>query len=165
MKRSFLMILLFAATASAFAVDQGEVKYVGGTAANVEPGTIGRLDTAQPTSLVFEYPAGKFAIPFEVIDSFEYSKDRAHELSVLPILAIGLFKRLQRQHFVRISYHSEANSPQAVVFEIPKHMPRALLAVLDARVQKGCKSSEVKPCEGTAERLLPNPWAPPKRSF
>lgn len=164
MKQSLLLILLLAA-ASAFAVEDGEVKYVGGTAANVKPGTIGRLDTAQPTSLVFEYPGGKFAVPFEGIDSFEYSKQRAHDLSVLPILAVGLFKRLQRQHFVRISYHNEANTPQAVVFEIPKHMPRALLPVLDARVPKGCKSSRVNQCEKSADRVLPNPWAPQQRSF
>jgi hypothetical protein len=157
MKKIVVFILLLVVVASAVAVEDGEVAYVGGTAANVKPGTIGRLDTAQPTSLVFEYSTGKFAIPYATIDSFEYSRERAHDLAVLPIVAVGLFKRLQRQHFVRITYRDEDNSPRAVVFEIPKHMPRAVLAVLEARAPQGCKTSEINQCERRAERLLPNP--------
>lgn len=158
MKQSLVLVLLLAVAASAVAVEDAEVAYVGGTAPNVKPGTIGRLDTAQPTSLVFQYSGGKFDIPYAAIESFEYSKERAHDLAVLPIVAVGMFKRLQRQHFVRITYRDEANFARAVVFELSKHMPRAVLAVLEARAPQGCKASEINRCERAAERVLPNPW-------
>ena len=146
MKQSLLLILLLATATSVSAVENGEVKYVGGTAANVKPGTIGELDTE--AALVFVHPGAKLVIPFDRIESFDYWEKRARQLGVLPMIAIGLFKRLQRKHFFRIAYRDEGDLPQAAVFEVPKQMPDVLNAVLKARVQPKSKRDPSLSCRG-----------------
>lgn len=135
MKKLIVLFVLVAITLPAVAVEGNEVAYVGGTAPNLKAGTIGRLDTAQEAALVFEHSGGKFTIPYAKIESFNYSEERARRLGVLPFLATGLFKRMQRQHFVRITYRDGGETAGSVVFEIPKHMPKPLMSVLQARVQ------------------------------
>lgn len=141
MKKLIVLFVLIAIALPAVAVEDKEVAYVGGTAPNVKAGTIGRLDTAQETALVFEHGGGKFAIPYAKIESFNYSEERARRLGVLPFVATGLFKRMQRQHFVRITYRDGGETSGSVVFEIPKHMPKPLMAVLQARAPQACPLS------------------------
>jgi hypothetical protein len=90
-------------------VEGEQVRYAGGTIKILKEGDLGRLDTTSQTTLTFEYSGGKVAIPFEKIDSFEYSQQVARHLGVLPAIAVGLVKRRQRKHFFRISYHEEDN--------------------------------------------------------
>ena len=142
MKKTVALMVLVAISMAAAAVEVGEVAYAGGMLSSVKPGTIGGLDTAQETSLVFEHSGGKVIIPFARIDSYTYSEERARRLGVLPTIAIGMFKRLQRRHFFRISYRDATNLPQAVVLEVPKQMPQAFEAVLKARVPNNCKSNQ-----------------------
>jgi len=142
MKKTVALMVLLTISVAAGAVEGGQVAYAGGTLSGVKPGTIGRLDTAQETSLVFEHPSGKIIIPFSRIESFTYSEERARRLGVLPTIAIGLFKRLQRRHFFRISYRDDANLPQAIVLEGPKQTPQTLEAILKARVPDRCKSMQ-----------------------
>jgi len=73
--------------------------------------------------LSFDYSGGKLIIPFEMIDSFEYSRQVARNLGVLPAIAVGLVKHRQRRHFFRISYHDESKAPQVAIFEVSKEMP------------------------------------------
>jgi hypothetical protein len=112
---------------------------VGGTAPGVNVGVIGRLDTKSETALIFEYSGNKLEIAYSAIQSFEYSKEVTRHLGVLPAIAIGMFKVRRHRHFFRISYRDSNLVAQTGVLEVPKHMPRTLQAVLEARAPQACK--------------------------
>jgi hypothetical protein len=137
MNRILGLCLLVLAPLATLAVEGGQVLYVGGTSVSVKEGVLGRLDTTSQTALNFDYSSGKLVIPFEMIDSYEYSQPVARHLGVLPAIAVGLVKRRQHKHFLRISYHDENKAPQVAVFEVSKEMPRTLLAILQARAPQG----------------------------
>jgi len=139
MNKLFWRFLLLAVSLPAAAVEGGQVMYAGGTVPGVNPGVIGRLDTSSQTDLRFEYMGTRLLIPYAAINSFEYSQEVKHHLGVLPAIAIGLIKQRQHRHFFRISYHDEKNGPQVAIFEVSKHKPRSLKAVLDARSPRPCK--------------------------
>jgi hypothetical protein len=130
----------------ASAGEAGQVLYVGGTVAALHAGASGKLDTSSPKTLSFDSSTHKLAIPFETIDSYEYSQQVAHHLGVLPAIAVGLVKHRQRRHFFRISWHDENNTQQVALFEVSKEMPRTLLAILQARAPKGCKPWPAAKC-------------------
>jgi len=158
-KKLLVFCLLFLSL-PAVAVDGSQVKYVGGTLAGVAPGTIGKLDTTHDMSLTFDNGRGKLEIPYDAIQSFEYQKEVTRHLGVLPAIAVSLFRIRQHRHFFRISYldtrldarpdtgldpNHDHRLTQAVVFEVPKHMPRTLQAVLETRSPQaiklcGCKA-------------------------
>lgn len=134
MKRFLQFCLFLFLSLSASALEDGQAKYVGGTVPGVTAGIVGRLETTSETSLIFEHAGHKMEIPYASIESHEYSKEVARHLGVLPTIVIGLIKVRQHRHFFRISYWPQgATAPQVVVFEVPKHMPRALQAILQAR--------------------------------
>jgi hypothetical protein len=139
MKKFVAFCLLLIVSLPALAVEDGQVMYVGGTAPGVADGVVGRLDTTAETALVFEYSGIKLAIPYDAIQSFEYSKEVTRHLGVLPAIAVGTIKMRRHQHFFRISYRDSNQVEQAVVFEVPKHMPRTLQAVLETRAPQACK--------------------------
>jgi hypothetical protein len=139
MKKFVALCLLLIVSLPALAVEDGQVMYVGGTAPGVNAETIGRLDTTSGTALIFETSGNKLEIPYDAIQSFDYSKEVAHHLGVLPAIGIGLVKMRQHRHFFRISYHDSNGVAQAAVFEVPKHMPRTLQAVLETRAPQSCK--------------------------
>jgi len=146
MKRILALCLLLAMAPSVPAVEDGQVLYIGGTIAALKEGALGRLDTSSQTIFTFESSGSKLAIPFDKIDSYEYSQQLARHLGVLPAVAVGLVRRRQRKHFLRISYHDEANAPQVAIFELPKQMPRSLLAILQLRAPQGCKPNPNVKC-------------------
>jgi hypothetical protein len=131
-----LMLVLAVSTAAS---PGSEVTYIGGTVASLKEGTLGAIDTTSDTSLLFIYDAGKrVSIPYVDIDSYSYSREVAHHLGVLPAIGVGLLKKRQRKHFLRITYRGENGSAEVVVFEVPKQMPRSLLAVLQTKAPQGC---------------------------
>jgi hypothetical protein len=148
MKRVFTLCLLILVLMPlpAPAVEAGQVMYVGGTAETLKEGVLGRLDTTSQTALNFEYSGGKLVIPFESIDSYEYSQQVARHLGVLPAIAVGLVKRRQRKHFFRISYHDESKTRQVAIFEVSKETPRTLLAILQGRAPQGCRPQTSGKC-------------------
>lgn len=107
--------------------------------AALKEGAIGRLDTTSLSALRFESAGGKLEIPFGRIDSYHYSQEVAHHLGVLPAIAVGLIRKRQQKHFVRLAFHDDSNAPQVVVFEIPKQMPKTLLATLQAGAPQACQ--------------------------
>ena len=139
MKKFVAFCLVLIVSLPAVAVEDGQVMYVGGTAASMNAGVVGHLDTTSDTALIFEYSGNKLAIPYAAIQSFEYSKELTHHLGVLPTIAVGMFKMQQHQHFFRISYRDSDNVAQTAVFEVSKHMPRTLQAVLETRAPQACK--------------------------
>ena len=147
MRTLVLSLCLFASMSMrSSAVETGQVMYVGGTVVALNAGVSGKLDASSPTALRFDSSAGKLAIPFERIDSYEYSQQVAHHLGVLPAIAVGLVKKRQRRHFFRISWHDENSTQQVAIFEVSKEMPRTLLAILQARAPQGCKPGPTAKC-------------------
>jgi hypothetical protein len=145
MKKLAAFCLLLIMSLPAGAVEGDQVKYMGGTVGDLHAGLLGRLDTTSTAALAYEYAGSKLVVPYAKIDSFEYSVDVARHLGVLPAIAVALVRKRQRRHFFRISYHDESNVSQVAIFEVPKRMPRTLLAVLQVRAPQGCKSSNLTP--------------------
>jgi hypothetical protein len=143
----FCLFLLF--SLSAFALDEGHARYVGGTVPGLTVGVTGRLDTTPTTSLTFEYAGSKIEIPYASIESYRYSTDVTRHLGVLPAIAVGLVKMRRHSHFFSISYRTESGGPaQIVVLEVPKDMPRTLQAILRTRAPQACcnyKNAQVPP--------------------
>jgi hypothetical protein len=140
MKRFPQFCFLLLLSLSAFALDEGHARYVGGTVQGVPAGVIGHLDTTSATSLIFEQAGNKVAIPYASIESYEYSKDVTRHLGVLPAIAVGLVKMRRHSHYFSISYRTEIGGPaQIVVLEVPKDMPRTLRAILDTRAPGTCR--------------------------
>lgn len=137
-KRLTILFLALVLCWPVFGAD-GAVSYVGGTVQKLTEGSVGKLDTSSQTELIFVSPAGRFAIPYASIDSYEHSQEVAHHLGVLPAIAVGLVKKRQKKHFLRVDYHDESKTPQVVVLEVPKKMPRTLLAILQERAPQGCR--------------------------
>ena len=130
------------------AVEGEQVMYVGGTVEILSKGAIGKLDVTSQTALKFECSGGKLLIPFEAIDSYEYSQEVARHLGVLPAIAVGLVKRRQRRHFFRITYRDESKTQQVAIFEVRKVTPRTLMAILQGRVPQGCRPQVSGKCGG-----------------
>jgi len=138
MRKLATLCLLLTLSLPASAVETDQVMYVGGTVPAMTAGVIGRIDTASETSMTFQYRDSKVVIPYATIESFEYSTEVTHHLGVLPGIAVGLLKKRQRRHFFRISYRDADHASRVAVFEVPKHMPRTLQAVLAAHAPQNC---------------------------
>ena len=151
MKNFAALFLLLALSLPAAAVEDGQVMYFGGTVPAFTAGLVGRLDTTSETSLTFEHAGNKLVIPYSAITSFQYTTEVTHHLGVLPAVAVGLLKKRERRHFFRISYRDADNVSQVVVFEVPKHMPRTLQAVLEDRAPHTC--GHYSPCAAGTETV------------
>ncbi len=146
MHRMLVLILAVAVAVPAMAVEDGQVTYVGGTVPNLKAGTAGQLDTTAAKWLRFEAGESSVQIPYASVISYDYTRKLAHNLGIAPTLAVAMVKRLQRRHFVRISYRDAAGVAQAAVFEVPKQMPQMLMALLQTRAPQGCQGPVNAPC-------------------
>ncbi|HEY6268944.1 MAG TPA: hypothetical protein VIX11_11650 [Candidatus Acidoferrum sp.] len=146
MKRMAWLWLLLVLPLAALAVENGQVMYAGGTVATFKEGTLGNMVTTSPTVLTFESAGNQLTIPFANIESYEFSEQLARHLGVLPAIGAGLVRHRQKRHFLRISYKAENDAEQVVIFEVPKQMPRVLLAILQARAPDGCKVNAPSKC-------------------
>jgi len=133
MKNAFLSCVLLLLAVPAIAVDSREAKYSGGSVPNLTTGVTGRIDTTSDAALIFEHDGKKVAIPYDAIQTFEYSHEVAHHLGVLPAIALSLIRMRRHRHFFLISYRDQDNVAQVAVFEVPKQIPRSLRAILAAR--------------------------------
>ena len=143
MKKLVGMLLILTLATSAFAIEIVEgtdVLYLGGTVQTVSGGTLGHFDTTSPTELTFDASGKKLVIPYDKIQSFQYSRKLARHYGALLTVAIVMFKFRQRRHFVTINYADASGTPQVAIFEVSKEMPLTLMPVLAVRAPKGCKS-------------------------
>jgi hypothetical protein len=140
MKKWITCCLFALLTLPALAVEGSPVKYTGGTVPALSAGGVGRFDTTSEASLTFEYSGKTLAIPYTAIDSYDYTHEVTRHLGVLPAILVGLLRARRHQHYFRISYHDEKQVSQVAIFEVPKHMPRVLQAVLAARAPRVGKS-------------------------
>jgi hypothetical protein len=146
MKKMAGLCWLLVLPLTTMAVENGEVRYAGGTVLSLKEGTLGRLVMTSPTSVTFESSGGQLDIPFAKIDSYEYCQQVARHLGVLPAIGTGLVRHRQKRHFLRISYKEENDAPQVVIFEVPKQMPQILLAILQGRAPWGCRAPAAGKC-------------------
>ena len=123
--------------APAFALDPGHDIYDGGTATTVPQGAEGSLDTASPTTLIFKASnpsaKGEIDIPYQAIQSMQYSTELARHLGAVPAAAAGLVRHRERKHYLTINYQDASGAAQTALFEIPKQEPRVLLPILRIR--------------------------------
>jgi hypothetical protein len=133
MKKILTGILLLVIGLPLFAVENGQVQYVGGTVPALAVNAVGKLDLTSQTVMQFESSKGKFSVPYASIDSYEYTQELTHHLGVLPAIGVGLTRTRKHRHYFRIVYQGENNVSQIVVIEVSKHMPPVLQAVLKAR--------------------------------
>ena len=132
MKSYWIPFLLVVIALPAVAISGQNVKYVGGTLQNLNPGVVGTFDVSE-TALIFRHAGNTVTIPYSSIESSNYSQELARHMGFLPTVAVCLLKVRQHRHFFRISYHDEHSVEQVAIFEVPKHMPRTLSAVFDIR--------------------------------
>lgn len=147
MKRAFVASLIFVASFSAFAANGEPIIYAGGTVPILTQGAEGTLDTTQPDSLSFRSQTIQLTIPYQKMRKFEYEKQVAHHLGVLPLIAVSLVKMRQENHFVRITFLDEKNVAQIAIFELPKHVPETLLPVLQTRAPTACTPNPITRCK------------------
>lgn len=143
MKKLVGLFLILTLSVSAFAIDIVEgtdVLYLGGTIASVTGGTLGHFDTTSQAELTFEGSGKRLVIPYDKIQSFQYSRKLARHYGALLTVAIVMFKFRQRRHFLTINYLDSANTPQVAIFEISKEAPLTVMPVLAVRAPQGCKS-------------------------
>jgi hypothetical protein len=143
MKKLTALFLFLIVSLPALAVDDGQVRYIGGSAPGLAAGTVGSLDTTAETALIFEHAGSKLEIPYAAIESHEYSTEVTHHLGVLPAVAVGMVRIRKHRHYFRVSYRSPDGVAQVAVFEVSKQMPRTLQAVLTARA---AKAKTCSPC-------------------
>jgi hypothetical protein len=146
MKKLLALILILAFSVPAFAngpvvpVEGDQVLYLGGTAKGLTADTMGKFNTADNDSITFEYSGGKFAIPYNKIESFNHSKERAVRLGVIETIAVRLVKPRWYRHFIHISFRDEAGNLQAAIFEVSKFAPETLVPILRTKVDEGRKT-------------------------
>ena len=131
-----LVILSLAVPALASGVEGEDVKYVGGTIANLKEGGVGRLDIAGNNAFVFEYGGSRVKIPYASIQRFQYTQPLARRLGVAATIAVGIVKRRQRRHVVEVYFRDIAGVNQVGVFEVSKERVASVVAVLNARVSR-----------------------------
>ncbi|MBI4466574.1 MAG: hypothetical protein HY656_03995 [Acidobacteria bacterium] len=130
---SFLQPLVLTA-----AVRGKEVMYVGGTITTVPEATEGLLDYQDENVLRFTSPKGSFEIPYDRVTSLEYGQKAGRRLGVALAITIWALFSKKRKHFMTIGYNDENDKPQGVVLELPKGMPRTVIAVIEARSGVKC---------------------------
>ncbi|MCW5981102.1 MAG: hypothetical protein KIT09_23670 [Bryobacteraceae bacterium] len=138
MKKTVMRLLATICLASPLLAGIGSknTMYVGGTPA-IPEFTEGRSSTADPSSFVFEYKAGKqiqtLVIPYERINALEYGQKAGRRLGVaIAVSPIALFSK-KRKHFLTVNYTDDEEKQQAAVFELGKDIVRTTLASLEAR--------------------------------
>jgi len=143
MKKIVLLLVVFgfsAVVAASAEVYGSQVAYVAGTVPGVQAGVVGVLETTSPDNLVFRASQSTAQIPYARISTFEYHRELRFHIGVLPAIAVGLVKRRDRLHYFTITWKDAQDVPQTALFEVSRHAPEGLLAILRARAPKVCQS-------------------------
>jgi CDP-diacylglycerol--glycerol-3-phosphate 3-phosphatidyltransferase len=146
------LVLGLPLSASAFAVETGQVAYTGGSV-GIARDTVGALDTTSPTTLVFKFRAadgrpGRIDIAYKGIHYFSYHDEVAHQMGVLPLIVISLVKPRERKHIFTIGYEDSNGSTQVATFEVGKRDQREFMEILRARDPQIC-SKPALACGGS----------------
>jgi hypothetical protein len=130
MIRSFLLLVALAAMAAQPGV---HAQFVGGTLAGIHPKSSGRLDLADPETLVLKYSTGEVRVPYPRINTVEYGQTVSRRYAAAVVISPVLLLSKSRRHFVTLGYTDADGRQQAVVVRIEKGDIRAVLIALEAR--------------------------------
>jgi hypothetical protein len=110
-----------------------KVEYVGGTMADVRPGSDIRIDVTDPSRFTLVGRSGRVEVPYSRVNQLEYGQKVGR--NILPAIVISPLFLLQktRKHFLTVGYLDAAGNQQAVVFRVSKGDVRPMLASLEAR--------------------------------
>ena len=160
MQRLLPLFLIFAISLTAFAADSEPAIYLGGTSTFVAPETAGTLDFASDHEITFNSTRGKLAIPYAKITSYEYTREVARHLGIVAATIVPLVRKRERKHYIEIAYKDDVGVQQTVVFNIPKQMPRVLMAVLTTKAPAGCHPNEYAACPVQNSNAIATPYRP-----
>jgi hypothetical protein len=122
--------------ATLLAVDSDRAQYVGGTISVIPDKTEGVLSTKSEAAAVFDWGAGRTAIPYEAITGLEYGQKAGRRVAVAVLVSpLALFSK-KRKHFLTITYKDTNGKEQAGVFELGKDVIRTTLTILETRSGK-----------------------------
>ncbi|MGH9787828.1 MAG: hypothetical protein ACRD4U_03885 [Candidatus Acidiferrales bacterium] len=133
-----LVVAFLSPMALSGAVRGKDVMYVGGTIANLPEATTGRLDYQDEKVLRFTSDKGSFEIPYDRVTSLEYGQKAGRRLGVALTITIWALFSKKRKHFMTIGFNDENDKPQGVVLELPKGLPRTVIAIIEARSGVKC---------------------------
>jgi hypothetical protein len=110
-----------------------KVEYVGGTVADVRPGSDIRVDVTDPSRFTLFGRSGRVEVLYSRVNQLEYGQKVGR--NILPAIVISPLFLLQktRKHFLTVGYLDAAGNQQAVVFRVRKGDVRPILASLEAR--------------------------------
>jgi hypothetical protein len=133
MRRLLCLLLVLMSALTALADPSPDVTYIGGTVTTPAAATSGTLDLSSPDAMRFRSTTATVEIPWSAIRSWSCSTQLARHLGVLPTIAVGLVRKRQRSHFLRIAWLDEHSNTQGMLFEVPKQLPKVLETALIAR--------------------------------
>jgi hypothetical protein len=127
----FLLVLCVCLPLSA-GIGSHDAMYVGGTSVGLSEKTEGK-PTITDTEFVFKHKNGKFAIPYNNMNSLEYGQKAGRRVGMaIAISPLALFSK-KRRHYLTIGYLDTSNRQQAAVFELGKDVIRPTLSSLEAK--------------------------------
>ena len=137
MRRPLLVLMALAALPTAAALqgaDPGsQVRYVGGTVAQIPTRSSARIQIESPDEMRLTVKHSEFAVAYKNINNLEYgmrvSRRYVEAVLISPILLLS--KR--REHYLTIGYADKDGKQQAIVLQVNKGDIRPLLVGLEAR--------------------------------
>ena len=141
-----LVLMVMLLSLPAVALEGPEAQYVNGTAAGVNEGVTGMLNTTVPMALEFHAGAAGFSIPYDQVKVYKYREENRFRLGVLPTIAVGLLKARSKRNLVTISWKDASGVAQVATFETSKEDALGLLALLRARSTEACRMNAGPRC-------------------
>jgi len=141
-----VMLLSGLAAQSAWALGSDKVKFMGGTVASVPEKSEGRVESTDPTNMVFSgEKGGTVRVPWRKIQSIEYGQKVSRRWKTALLTPWALLSK-GRKHSVTITYKDGSGTDQAAVFEFGKDVYRPALAALKAKSGKqiACQDQEAQ---------------------
>jgi hypothetical protein len=127
------LLMVLAAGAAAGAGDGAEADYIGGTVADLRPGTSGRALTTDPGAFVFTAKGITIRVPYDRINLIEYGQKVDRRLAEAILISPLMILSKKRRHYLTVGFENEAGQQQAMLFRVGKDGIRAMLVSLEAR--------------------------------
>jgi hypothetical protein len=136
------LLIYLTSSISLYAVGSHDAQYVGGTVAAMPKSQSGQLNVAD-ASLGFQYQKSSFSIPYASVTDMEYGDKPSTRIGTSIGVALicwpcgiaTLFVKA-KHHFPTLEFTDSSNTKQAVVFELGKAFPEAMLPTLDVKTGK-----------------------------
>lgn len=127
------MVLAAGADSRAGAGEGAEADYMGGTVADLRPGTSGRAHTTDPAAFVFTARGITIRVPYDRINLIEYGQKVDRRLAEAILISPLMILSKKRQHYLTVGFEDESGQQQAMLFKVGKNGIRAMLVSLEAR--------------------------------